>query len=226
MVKHEMENDRTAIYENVDNTISRLQALGVWDLVSSPENTKIAAKNVPGMLQKNKEVNKKIVEFMDTMLTDIEQDQFDVKDIALNKEINAIVDNWKNDYSWAKFHIEIDLSIIIHTTEDALKVIFDNLILNSLQQNELRQSLNISIQAERCAESTFLFKYSDDGVGLPPKFEGNPMKILEPHQTSRKKGHGLGMWIVNNTLIMTGGCVIEIPYKKGFSISFTMGEIL
>ena len=49
------------------------------------------------------------------------------------------------------------------------------------------------------------------------------MKILEPHETSRKKGHGLGMWIVNNTLNMSGGEVLDITSKNGFEIDFTIG---
>ena len=49
------------------------------------------------------------------------------------------------------------------------------------------------------------------------------MKILEPHETSRKKGHGLGMWIVNNTLNMSGGEVLDIISNSGFEIDFTIG---
>ena len=49
------------------------------------------------------------------------------------------------------------------------------------------------------------------------------MKILEPHETSRKNGHGLGMWIVNNTLNMSGGEVTSIEGNDGFRIEFTIG---
>ena len=36
------------------------------------------------------------------------------------------------------------------------------------------------------------------------------MKILEVHETTRKNGHGLGMWIVNNTITMSGGKIESI----------------
>ena len=65
--------------------------------------------------------------------------------------------------------------------------------------------------------------YKDNGVGLPDKYKKTPMKILEPHETSRKKGHGLGMWIVNNTLNMSGGEVLDITSENGFKIDFTIG---
>lgn len=58
---------------------------------------------------------------------------------------------------------------------------------------------------------------------MPDRFKLNPMKILEPHETSRKKGHGLGMWIVNNTLDMSGGNVVSISSNEGFEIEFTIG---
>lgn len=52
---------------------------------------------------------------------------------------------WERDYAWVK--IELDLSSTIHYVlpEDVLKVIFDNLILNSIQHNEDRNHLSIYI---------------------------------------------------------------------------------
>ena len=102
-------------------------------------------------------------------------------------------------------------------------VIFDNLILNSIQQNEkINKRLSIKINLSINNEQVYI-NYKDDGVGLSDKFKNNPMKILEPHVTSRKKGHGLGMWIVNNTLEMSGGKVLSISGVGGFEIDFVIG---
>ena len=49
------------------------------------------------------------------------------------------------------------------------------------------------------------------------------MKILEVHETTRTNGHGLGMWIVNNTCTMSGGEIQKIGGEKGFEIEFTIG---
>lgn len=112
--------------------------------------------------------------------------------------------------------------IVYQISEDMLQVIFDNLILNSVQQNENTQKLNIIIEA--IERNGFLkFRYSDDGKGLDIKYKTNPSKILEVHETTRKKGHGLGMWIVNNTCIMSGGEIQKIGGEDGFSIEFTIG---
>ena len=67
-------------------------------------------------------------------------------------------------------------------------------------------------------------KYDDNGCGLPQKYRSNPKRILDPLETSRENGHGLGMWIINNTLDMTSGNVIEILPKDGFSITFIIGD--
>ena len=44
------------------------------------------------------------------------------------------------------------------------------------------------------------------------------------HETSRKKGHGIGMWIVNNTIANTGGKILKIEGLNGFKIEFMLGD--
>ena len=46
---------------------------------------------------------------------------------------------------------------------------------------------------------------------------------LEVHETTRKNGHGLGMWIVNNTVKMANGEIEDIGCGSGFSISLSLG---
>lgn len=46
---------------------------------------------------------------------------------------------------------------------------------------------------------------------------------IEVHETTRTNGHGLGMWIVNNTCTMSGGEIQKIGGEKGFEIEFTIG---
>lgn len=56
------------------------------------------------------------------------------------------------------------------------------------------------------------------------------MKILNVHETSRENGHGLGMWITNNTIIKTSGEIEEIKnildkgVNRGFYMSFRLGS--
>lgn len=138
--------------------------------------------------------------------------------------IKQIVKRYIED-AWVSVCIEADSDIEYYLSEDVLHVIFDNLILNSIQQNEKINHLHITIQVV-LEDGLLKFSYSDDGIGLDKKYQSNPMKILEVHETTRKDGHGLGMWIVNNTVNMSGGKIRDIQGAEGFSVEFSIGGAL
>ncbi|MGL4508853.1 ATP-binding protein, partial [Cetobacterium sp.] len=108
--------------------------------------------------------------------------------------------------------------------EDIIKVILDNLILNSVQQNSEKTTLKIEIKIEVNSEGKLEIVYKDFGKGLDKKYLENPEKILEVHETSRDDGHGLGMWIINNSILMCSGEVKNIIGTDGFEIFFTLGR--
>ena len=60
---------------------------------------------------------------------------------------------------------------------------------------------------------------------LIEKYRNEPRRILEVHESSRKNGHGLGMWIVNNSIKMSNGTIIDINGNNGFSFEFTLGDV-
>ena len=163
-----------------------------------------------------------IILFMDTMLSEIEKKQFIPSWLSIGDLLLKIKEIWERDYAFINLRVVLEDDICFNTSEDIIKVIFDNLILNSIQQNEKLSMLNISIAASFKDEHLY-FTYSDNGIGLADKYKTKPMKILEVHETTRKNGHGLGMWIVNNTITMSGGKIESIKSDNGFSISFTVG---
>jgi len=221
-IAHEMKNDRNAISENYENIVDALKEYGMWDVLNLPQNTRRTYKNVPYLLKNNDIVGKKLVTFMDTMLEEIEKKQFEVKFQSIADILAICKHIWERDYAWITINILMEEDIIYQISEDMLQVIFDNLILNSVQQNENIQELNITI--ESIEENNFIkFRYRDNGKGLEAKYKENPRKILEVHETTRIKGHGLGMWIVNNTCIMSGGEIQKIGGEDGFFIEFTIG---
>ena len=222
-IAHEMKNDRNTIAFNNEYIIDALKEYKMWDILNTEEKTEIEYKNVPYLLDKNSKATRKILLFMDSMLDNIEKKQFQ---IAL-KNIVDIVDKikkiWEKDYSWINIEIKSDRNIDFELSADILHVVFDNLILNSIQQNEEKQNLDIKIYIKQI-ESLIKFKYTDNGKGLEKKYLLNPKKILEVHETTRKNGHGLGMWILNNTVNISGGEILSIKGEEGFSIEFTLGR--
>lgn len=221
-IAHEMKNDRNAIYDNYNNIVDALKEYGMWDELNSSEKTRKSYKNVPYLLESNDVVGKKLVTFMDTMLEEIEKKQFEIRYQSIADILTVIKKVWERDYAWLSIEIIMDEDIVYQISEDILQVIFDNLILNSVQQNENTQKLMITISINET--NGFLnIKYCDNGKGLNDKYKTDPMKILEVHETTRTNGHGLGMWIVNNTCTMSGGEIQKICGEKGFEIEFTIG---
>ena len=222
-IAHEMKNDRNKIDGNYEFIVKALQKYDLWDFLNDDENTNASHLNVPDLLRKNKDAGVKLLQFMDVMLEDVEKGQFIPEEHNVKELLDKVKHNWERDYGWIKLDVKVDEQASFTLPEDVITVIFDNLVLNSVQQNEKKTNrLNITIEVDVTKDLMYV-SYMDDGIGLPNKFKDNPRKILEPHETSRMKGHGLGMWIVNNTLDMSGGEVTNIVGDDGFRIEFTIG---
>ena len=221
-IAHEVKNDKNSLADNIDNIIVALKKLKMWEELSSPENTAKSYEDVPYLLDTIRKINSKVLAFMNTMLSEIEKKQFVISLQNVTEIIKRIISVWEVDYAWITISFNMESDVFFVISEDYLQVIFDNLILNSIQQNENMSRLSISINLT-LSGGLLLFSYSDNGKGLDKKYLKNPEKILEVHETTRKKGHGLGMWIVNNTISMCGGEIIKITGGNGFSMRFTMG---
>lgn len=222
-IAHELKNDRNSVSVNYDYIVSALREYGFWDELNSPEYTKHSYKNVPHLLRRNKDISEKILIFMDTMLDEVEKQKFTSKRLSIYGLLSLIKANWERDYACLNIDLEISDDLYFDTSEDVFTVIFDNLILNSLQQNEQQNKIKVTIAIVQKNSCLDVF-YCDDGSGLSPKYLNDPMRILAVHETSRKNGHGLGMWIVNNTVLMTGGLVNKIDGHDGFKIYLELGD--
>lgn len=222
-IAHEMRNDRNSIDENVEYIIKALKRYELWDVVNDGENRKYMHRDIPALLQKNQKINKKMITFMDVMLSESEKEQFFPEVININALFRDIKDIWEKDYSWINIQLHIEDGLEYRSAKDIFRVIFDNLILNSIQQNDAENVLEIYIRAEKKGKYINI-EYADQGKGLSEKYKSDPMRILEVHETSRKKGHGIGMWIVNNTIANTGGEIQKIEGLDGFKMEFMIGD--
>lgn len=223
-IAHDLENDNNFIVTNSDNLIKALKSCEVWEIVNDPENNKFENRSVPKLIEKNKEINKKLSQFMSCILEDSKKSKFIKKEIRVFNFLEKLKNNWERDYSRIKIELELEEDIILYTGEDLLKVIFDNLILNSFQQNKDLKDIKINIYVKKEINRLKII-YQDFGKGLDKKYQDDPFRILEVHETNRIDGHGLGMWIVDNTIRFTLGEIISIGNNKegGFKIEFTFG---
>lgn len=222
-VAHEFHTDRNLLSSGYEKIVNSLKKYGYWEDLNSKEKTKIAARNVPQMLNRLNIVNKKLIVFLDTMLKQISKKMFLTPCDDIGSILNKIKERWERDYEWIEISLNSisEVNVSLTFTSDVLNVIFDNLILNSIQNNQDYEKLKIGIDYS-CYNENIRFKYYDTGKGLDEKFISNPFLILEVHESSRNEGHGLGMWIINNTLEMYDGKVIVIKGEHGFYIDFIL----
>lgn len=224
-IAHDLQNDKNNIDTFYDDMVSALKNYKIWENITNiPADTPMY-KNIPELMNRNKRINRKLFNFIEIMLENIEKQNFINTDLSVGEQLGKIKFNWEHDYSLLDITItnnsyqKLD---VVNSNIDYFSVIFDNLILNSVQNNINSRKLNIYIEYKVIGKK-ILFKYKDDGIGLTEKYKKNPFKILEVHETSRENGHGLGMWIINNTLTFTRGKIIDIPTENGFCIDFEVG---
>lgn len=224
-IAHEINNNRNQMEPSYENIVSALKKYDVWDTINDSNRRKIACEDIPGLLKNNHDSVKKILSFIDAILEKVEKKQFYVECLNIKEVVNCIIENWKKDYAWLNIVLDMEDKIEFKSSKDILYTIFDNLILNSVQQNSNLDKLSIKIKINKKSEK-LVIDYLDEGRGLPQKYLDDPKKILEVHETSRENGHGLGMWIINNTINLQKGKIIEISGEKGFRFVFEMEEML
>ena len=99
------------------------------------------------------------------------------------------------------------------------------MILNSVQQNNKIGELKIVIEI-KMNSNRLNIKYSDTGTGLSKEYLNKPEIILDAHETTRHNGHGLGMWIIHNTINLQKGKILNISGEGGFKFIFEMEEVV
>lgn len=224
-IAHEINNDRNQIEPSYDLIINSLKKYNVWDIVNNPKNRKYAFEDIPGLLENNHIAVKKILRFIDAILEKVEKRQFFATKLNVKETVSQIIKRWEKDYAWLNVEICVEDFLEFNISKDTFYTIFDNLILNSVQQNSQSNELKIKILISKDCNKLKI-SYYDNGKGLPEKYLNNPRIILEPHETSRVNGHGLGMWIINNTINLQKGEILNISGKKGFEFIFEMEETL
>ncbi|MBC1316914.1 sensor histidine kinase [Listeria booriae] len=213
---HEIHNDRNNISSVPHDLEEAIRSLEIWEELC--DDSLPFYRNIPELLISLGGNTEKILTLTDSILEETEKKNFENKEHNIEEIMEVILDKWRQQYKWITIEIEIigDTRVII--SYDQLFVIFNNLILNSIQQNDKMQSLTIKIKLNR-VDNIIRIEYQDNGIGLDKKYQNNTKRILEVHESNRDKGHGLGMWIVNNTIIKLRGEIEEITGHDGFTLS-------
>lgn len=148
--------------------------------------------------------------------------------------------------TWEEILERNDVRLLFSCDEDILfrcfafdiENVISNLISNSLvsferENDEVLKEKEIRIMIEK-REEGFILYYEDTGWGLTPKYKKRPELILEafesdrgiPSESKDEDGTGMGMWIVNRTILEYNGDIDLSENKmmsKGFKVNISFG---
>ena len=156
--------------------------------------------------------------------------------VNIVKIISQLTESWNRTLENKKINIKfIDSGndeIIFKCFPYEIETIINNLIANSVASFESikieKREIIINIYEDK--EYVWI-DYSDTGIGLIDKYKQNPEKILEAFETSKRDtdgelvGTGMGMWIVNNTVLDYKGKIDldkNIKTKEGFYVRISL----
>lgn len=223
-ISHDFKTDRNMLDDFYVSIQNALQMYGFWEILSDFEHTRIHHRNVPYLLERAEDVNKKLLFFLNSILDQAEKKRFTSSECLVIDTLEKVSSAWRVSYPSIDIQIDsnLDSLAVFDIPEDILDVVFDNLILNSIQNYEGKNEdsgLHIEIKVEMI-NGRLDFEYKDNGPGLHMKYHDNPRRILEPHETTRSNGHGLGMWIVNSAIMNYSGEIYQIGSTIGFDLRF------
>ena len=217
-LSHELHNNRNTIAVNPQKIEDILRRKYNWEELKSEVPS---SRNIPSLLKNLKKDLEKVLDLSDTIIDENKKERFEPREYSLEVLVEEIVEKWKTQYNWVHFKTNFTGEDIIIISYDYLMIILDNLILNSVQVNECRKELEISVDFDY-NKGKLLLEYSDNGEGLDKNYQNNPSKILHVHEGTREDGHGLGMWMVNNTVYKLNGNISIDGETKGFNLKAEM----
>lgn len=217
-LSHELHNNRNTIAVNPQKIEDILRRKYNWEELKSEVPS---SRNIPSLLKNLKKDLEKVLDLSDTIIDENKKERFEPREYSLEVLVEEKVEKWKTQYNWVHFKTNFTGEDIIIISYDYLMIILDNLILNSVQVNECRKELEISVDFDY-NKGKLLLEYSDNGEGLDKKYKNNPSKILNVHEGTREDGHGLGMWMVNNTVYKLNGNISIDGETKGFNLKAEM----
>ena len=138
-IAHQLKNDENNLMENSCLIRNALIEYGLWEMLSSESYTRFTYNNIPSLLDTGERLNAKMAEFIDATLAEIEKKRFSAQSYDLQDELKRIVRRWEADYSQLSIRLNLRCNEIVKVPPDAIQVVFDNLILNTYQQNSSRK---------------------------------------------------------------------------------------
>ena len=166
----------------------------------------------------------------------VKNDKRKRRKVDIGKIISDLADSWNQTLANKRINIQyLNLNndeIVLKCFPYEIETIINNLITNSVTSFDsiLTNDREIIVKIFEDEEYVWI-EYSDTGAGLADIYKKNPEKILEAFETSKRDaggelvGTGMGMWIVNNTVLDYKGKIDlskNIETKEGFYATISL----
>lgn len=166
----------------------------------------------------------------------VKNDKRKRRKVDIGKIISALADSWNQTLANKKINIQYlnlnDDEIVLKCFPYEIETIIHNLITNSVASFDsiIVHEREIIVKVFEDEEYVWI-EYSDTGAGLVDMYKKNPDRILEAFETSKRDadgelvGTGMGMWIVNNTVLDYKGKVDlskNIETENGFYATISL----
>lgn len=162
------------------------------------------------------EVREAFNSWFQVTIESVKNDKRRRRKVDIAKIVTNLSESWNQTLSNKKIHVQFtnksNEEIILKCFPYEIETIINNLITNSVASFE-----SIRVEKKQILINIFendefvIIDYSDTGAGLTDIYRNNPEKILRAFETSKRDalgeliGTGMGMWIVNNTVLEYSG---------------------
>jgi signal transduction histidine kinase len=119
-----------------------------------------------------------------------------------------------------KINVTGNLNCLCVADKDALKIVFDNLIDNSIKYTTDDLKIDVNL---RCGHKTMLIELSDNGIGINNKDQKkifNKFHRINNKRVPNVKGTGLGLYWVKEILRHHGGKISVHSRGTGYGTTF------
>lgn len=166
----------------------------------------------------------------------VKNDKRKRRKVDIGKIISGLTESWNQTLANKRINIQyMNLNndeIMLKCFPYEVETIINNLVTNSVASFDsittIRREIIVTIFED---EEYVWIDYSDTGAGLVDLYKKHPEKILEAFETSKRDvdgeliGTGMGMWIVNNTVLDYKGKIDlskNIETKEGFYATISL----
>ena len=213
-IAHEIKNPLTPIQLIIDSLRKKYSEL-------------FDEKNKESFLEKIKTINKqiKLIEKLVNEFSDFARMPKPIfKKNELNKIIKDSINLMKTNDKDIDFNFVSEKAYYVNSDIEQLNRVFINLFKNSIESLKEKSEKMVNFQKKINVEIELINDYiniivEDNGTG----FANSDLKIFsKPYFTTKKKGSGLGLSIVEKILNDHNGFIEFIPQKKGAKIKILL----